>query len=228
METPLSVIANVSKVVTKVIDRVMGDRVEVPLMVCGAVVHALKLNGIESRIMYGPVAWIEILEDNTPFWAGCWGDHFSFWVATQYGEIVDLNTSAAYRKEVHAKLGQNAIVSTPMIWSNEVPAFYRCKPEGVAVADPTDPKDIEKYQKILAEIEEKCAPRKPAEGVTATAAVPADVNEADFANEAIVCPNRRILDDSKNSFRIFDRALSVFGLPPPPKGISTKRDLIRL
>src|SRR5690349_3458324 len=97
--TPLAVIANVSRVVTKVVDRITGDRVDFPLLVAAACVEALKRFGIESRVMYGQVAWVEIIENNgdqSVAWAGCWGENFHFWVATQYGEVVDLNTSVAH------------------------------------------------------------------------------------------------------------------------------------
>src|SRR5688500_18023046 len=92
-ETPLEVIANVSRVVTAVVDRITGGRVDFPLLVAAACVEGLAGHGIESRIMYGQVAWTEVLEDYSIIWAGCWGKNIHFWVATQFGEVVDLNTS---------------------------------------------------------------------------------------------------------------------------------------
>src|ERR1700722_10867248 len=97
----LPVIANVSRVVTMVVDRITGDRVDFPLMVAAATVEALKNFQIESRVMYGQAAWIEVLEDQSVVWAGCWGQNIHFWVATQNGEIVDLNTSIAFKKRAH-------------------------------------------------------------------------------------------------------------------------------
>jgi hypothetical protein len=207
-ETPLPVIAHVSRVVTAVVDRIAGDRVDVPLLVGAACVKALSYFGIESRVMYGQVAWIEVMEDHSLIWAGCWGENYHFWVATQYGEIVDLNTSVAYRKRSHSSPNLKAIYSPPMLWSKEVPSFYRYVPEGIAELELTDQGDAKKYNLVLAEIEEKC--RSTNIDLTNPGA------ELDFPNEPILCPGRRLLDDSRDTFRHFDRALSVHGIPEAP------------
>lgn len=207
LETQLPIIANISRVVTKVVDRITGDRVDFPLLVASACVEALKQFGIESRVMYGQVAWVEVLEDNSVIWAGCWGENFHFWVATQFGEVVDLNTSVAFKKRSHSTPHLKAIYSPPMLWSKEIPGFYRYIPEGVAELELTESQDIKKYELVLAEIREKCRPEL------------AQVqNEADldFPNEPILCPGRRLLDDSKSTFRHFDRVLSVHGIPESP------------
>ena len=202
--TPLEIIANVSRVVTAVVDRITGDRTEYPLLVAAACVEALKQFEIESRIMYGPAAWIEVMPDHSVAWAGCWNGNLHFWVATQHGEIVDLNTSAAFRTRAHANPQLQAIHSAPMLWSAEVPAFYRYEPEGVAELELTEEKDRKRFELVLQEIREKCTP----------AAVAA--SEQDFPNEPILCSGRRLLDDSKGSFKLFDRALSVRGIPQSP------------
>jgi hypothetical protein len=202
--TPMAVVATVSRVVTKVVDRVTGDRNEVPLMVAGAVVEGLKGYGIDSRIMYGPAAWVEILEDQTTMWAGAWGEHFHFWVATQFGEVVDLNVSVAWRRRPHQGPTLKSVGSPPILWAREVPLFYRYKPEGIAEIELTDEKDLKKYELVLQEVREKCRPSA------------ADA-EPEFPNEAILCPTRQVLDDSKQSFRHFDRALAVFGIPSAPQ-----------
>lgn len=202
--TPLPVIATVSRVVTQVVDRLTGDRVEFPLMVAAACVEALKAFGVESRVMYGKVAWIEILEDQTPVWAGCWGKNIHFWVATQFGEVVDLNTSVAHRKRAHDQPELNPLYSPPMIWSVDVPKFYRYEPEGIAELELTDEKDRRRFELVLAEIREKCRPELLSK------------DDPEFPNEPILCPGRRLLDDSKNTFRHFDRALSVHGIPEAP------------
>jgi hypothetical protein len=206
-ETPLPVIATVSRVVTRVVDRITGDRVDSPLLVAAACVEGLKCLGVESRVMYGQVAWIEVMEDHSLVWAGCWGEHFHFWVATQHGEIVDLNTSVAHRKSSHATPHLKAKYSPPMLWSADVPAFYRYIPEGVAELELTEERDKKRFDRVVEEVKEKCAP----ELLKKT-----DSAELDFPNEPILCPGRRLLDDSLNSFRYFDRALSVRGLPPAP------------
>ena len=134
-QTPLNVIATVSRVVTRVVDRLVGNRIEVPLLVSVACVEGLKNFGIEARVMYGKAAWVEVLEDMTPIWAGAWGDNVSFWVATQFGEVVDLNTAAAYRKRPSDQPDLKPKYSAPILWSHEVPRFYRYVPEGVAELD---------------------------------------------------------------------------------------------
>ncbi|MBI2712313.1 MAG: hypothetical protein HYX41_05570 [Bdellovibrio sp.] len=205
--TPLPIIANVSRVVTKVVDRITGDRGDYPLLVAAACVEALKKFGIESRVMYGQVGWIEILEDMAPIWAGCWGQNFHFWVATQYGEVVDLNTSVAHRKISHANPQFKPLYSPPMLWSVEVPPIYRYLPEGVAELDLTEERDQKRFETVLQEISEKCIP---------AAIVNQSVDDLEFPNEPILCPGRRVLDDSKESFRHYDRALGIFGIPSPP------------
>jgi hypothetical protein len=202
--TPIAVIANVSRVITKVVDRITSDRVDFPLLVCAAVVEALKNFGIESQVMYGPAAWVEIMPDHQPVWAGCWGQNFHFWVATQYGEVVDLNTSVAHRKGSHSQPSLKAAYAPPMLWAREVPAFYRYEPEGIAELELTEATDIERFEKVLREINEKCRPEK------------LQGEQEQFANEPILCPGRKLLDDSEQSFRHFDRALSVRGIPEAP------------
>jgi len=203
-QTPLEVIAQVSRVVTQVVDRIMSDRVDFPLMVAAACVEALKGFGIESRVMYGPVAWIEVLEDHTLTWAGCWGENFHFWVATQFGEVVDLNSSVAFRKKSHDRPDVRPLYSPPMLWSSEVPRFYRFQPEGIAELELTEERDIHKYEVVLEEVRAKCVP-SAIQG-----------REPEFPNEPILCPGRKLLDDSNGTFRHFDRALAVKGIPESP------------
>ncbi len=204
-DTPIEVIANVTRVVTRVVDRIMGDRSDYPLMVAAACVEALKTFDIAGRVFYGQAAWIEVLEDHTVLWAGCWGKSLHFWVGTAYGEVVDLNTSVAHRKRAHDNPGVKSIYSPPLLWSREVPRFYRYVPEGVAEIELLDPEDQRKYDRVVAEILEKCGPKHLMAGT-----------DLDFPNEALLCPGRKLLDDSKDSFKHFDRALAVQGIPPSP------------
>ena len=206
-QTPVEVISLVSRVVTRVIDRIAGDRVEVPLMVASAVKEALSGLGITAQVMYGPAAWIEILEDQTPIWAGCWGSNFHFWTATHFGEVVDLAVSGAHRKRAHDSPEQKAMYSPPMLWAKEVPGFYRYVPEGIAELEITDAEDLRKFELVLAEVREKCTP----EAVAKEKANPV------FPNEAMVCPGRRVLDDTAQVFRNYDRALRVKGIPQAPE-----------
>lgn len=203
--TPLEIIAEVSRVVTKVIDRITGDRSDYPLMVAAAGVEALKGYGIEARVMYGQAAWIEVMEDHSVIWAGCWGQHLHFWIGTAFSETVDLNTSVAHKKRAHDNPALKPLYSPPMLWARDVPAFYRYVPEGVAELELTEARDIERYEAVLREIREKCVPARLAAA-----------GEAEFPNEAILCPGRKLLDDSQGSFKHFDRALSVRGVPQAP------------
>jgi hypothetical protein len=191
--------------VTTAVDRIAGDRVEVPLLVAAAVQEALRAHGIDSRVMYGPVAWIEIVEDQSPVWAGSWGEFYGFWVATRFGEVVDLNTSVAHRKRAHDQPGMKPIYSPPMLWSAEVPSFYRYQPEGIAEVELHDERDQKMLARVLEQVREHCRP---------DALRPED--DLDFPPEAILCPGRKILDDPTSSFKHFDRALSIRGIPRAP------------
>lgn len=202
--TPLEVIANVSRIVTRVVDRITGDRAEYPLLVAAACVEALKQFKIEARVMYGHAAWIEVMPDHSLAWAGCWGGNVHFWVATQYGEIVDLNTSVAHRTRAHKNPEVKAIYSPPILWSAEVPTFYKYVSEGVAELELHQDKDRERFEIVVREIQEKCGPEQVAR------------EEQDFPNEPILCPGRKLLDDSQETFKHFDRAVGVWGIPKAP------------
>ena len=207
--TPLPVVAHVSRIVTRVVDQITGDRVDVPLLVAMACVQALKNFGIEARVMYGQVAWIEVLEDHSLVWAGCWGENFHFWVATQFGEVVDLNTSIAHRKRAHSNPNLKALYSPPILWSIDVPGFYRFIPEGVAELDLTEDRDQKHYRSVISEIDEKCRLN-----ISTLLATPHE--ELEFPNEPILYSGHRLLDDSLGTFKHFDRALSVQGIPASP------------
>jgi hypothetical protein len=203
--TPIPVIAQVARAVTETVDRISGDRVEVPLLVAAACVEALKAFGIESRVMYGQAAWIEVLEDGRVIWAGCWGKNIHFWVATQHGEVVDLNVSVAHRKRGHSMPDVKAIHSPPILWSAEVPKFYRYIPEGVAELELLDEDDKQLFEKVLKEVRERCV--RTEDGGAAPSA---------FPDEPMLCPGRQLLDDSRSSFKKLDRAMGVSGIPPSP------------
>lgn len=201
--TPFPVIANVSRIVTKVIDRLTGDRSDYPLMVAAATVEALKLHGIESRIMYGEAAWVEILENHAIQWAGCWNGNIYFWVGTAFGETVDLNASVNWKKRSHDEPGKKPLHSPPLLWSVDVPKFYRFIPEGVAELELTDEKDVKRWEAALEEIREKCKPELLKD-------------DEEFPNEPILAPGRKLLDDSKGTFKFFDRTLAVTGIFDAP------------
>lgn len=205
--TPLAVVANVSRIVTRVVDRITGDRVEFPLMVAAACVEALKNFGIEARVMYGQGAWIEVLEDHSVVWAGCWGQNIHFWVATQHGELIDLNTSVAFKKRAHDGSAK-PLYSPPILWSVEVPKFYRYTPEGVAELELTEARDLQRWETVKKEIQEKC--------VSEALGPECGEEDLEFPNEPILCTGRRLLDDTSGTFRHFDRALAVRGIPDAP------------
>jgi hypothetical protein len=206
--TPLPLIATLSRLITKVTDRISGDRSEFPLMVAAVTAESLKACGINANVFYGHAAWIEIMENQSAMWAGCWGEHTHFWVATQFGEVVDLNTSVSHRKKAHGNPDHQPKYSPPILWSKEVPAFYRYQPEGVAEVELDSDRDRRWFTSCLTEVKEKLG------NLHELLATPED--ELDFPDEAILCPGRRILDDAAQSFRHFDRALLVQGIPPKP------------
>lgn len=200
--TPLSIIATVSRLVTRITDRLAQDRSDVPLLVATATQHSLARLGCNSRVMYGAAAWVEILaQGQQPVWAGCWGEHFSFWVETELAETVDFNAAVGHRKRAHARPELEAIYSPPLLWSREIPAFYRFVPEGIAELELTQERDQLLWDRVRTELDEKC--RK-------------ELVVDEFPNEPILCPGRRVLDDSRKSFGHYERALAVHGIPAPP------------
>jgi hypothetical protein len=207
--TPLATIANVSRLVTKITDRISGDRSEFPLLVNVVALEALQLCGIPAKIFYGQAAWIEVMEDMSLLWAGCWGDNSHFWIATNYGEVVDLNTSVSHRKKDHHNPRHQPKYSPPLLWSRDVPAFYHYVPEGVAEIELTEERDQRWLQLCLQELRQKL----PAAMIECT---DKGEDELDFPDEPILCPNRRILDDAAQSFRHYDRAIMVQGIPEKP------------
>jgi hypothetical protein len=203
--TPLHIIANVSRLVTKITDRISGDRSEFPLLVNCVALEALKLCGVSANIFYGQAAWIEVMDDMSLIWAGCWGKNSHFWIATNSGEVVDLNTSVSHRKKDHHNPLHRPKYSPPLLWSREVPAFYRYIPEGIAEVELTDERDQRWLKLCLEEIRQK---------LPALVAIPDD--ELDFPDEPILCPGRKILDDAAQNFRHYDRAILVNGIPEKP------------
>jgi hypothetical protein len=207
-QTPISVIGTVSRLVTKITDRICGDRSEYPLLVATVTAETLQKLGIGANIFYGQAAWVEVMEDQHLMWAGCWGDHLHFWVSTEFGEVIDLNTAVSFRKRDHKNPDHRPKFSPPLLWSREVPRFYRYQPEGLAEIE----LDSERDQKWL----KQCMTEISAKLPTLTELMTLDESEIDFPEEAILCPGRRILDDAAQSFRHFDRAIMVQGIPDGP------------
>lgn len=204
MTTPLNIVSNVVKVVTKTTDRLTGDRVDYPLLVCLGVVEAMRRFGYKAQVTYGPAAWIEVMQDQSLIWAGCWGESVHLWVVTEFNELVDLNTSVAHRKRFHSNPDLKPLYSPPLLWSKEIPSFYRYRPEGLAEAEPTEDRDRRWWELMVREIETHCKPELIQEG------------HLDFPNEPIIGPQRKLLDDTRGTFKHFDRALGVYGIPDAP------------
>ena len=203
-QTPIPVIAQVSRIVTSVVDRITGDRADFPLLVAAATVEALKNHGIESRVMYGKAAWVEVLDSGFTAWAGCWGENVHIWAATSMGEVVDLNTSVAHRRRAGGEAHLKALHSPPMVWAADLPKFYRYIAEGVAELELSNERDRKWFELVQREIQEKCRPEL------------VNADDPEFPNEPILCPGRKLLDDSSESFKHYDRMVSVLGLPDPP------------
>ena len=157
-ETSLVIIANILLLVSNVIDRISGDRSEFPLLVACVTAVALKNYGIGAHIFYGQAAWIEVNDDMSVIWAGCWGENTHFWVATQFGEVVDLNVSVSHRKRAHDNPDHKPKMSPPMLWSRDVPKFYRYIPEGLAEIELDTERDQRWFDSCLAEVIEKSTP----------------------------------------------------------------------
>ncbi len=203
--TPLPIIAAVSSTVVRTIDRLVGDRFRCPLLVSFAVVECLDYLGIKADAYYGRAAWVEVLKDHRLAWVGAWDeDQPHFWVQTQSGEIIDLNLSASSRDR-----SNGALYSPPMIWSSRLPKFVRYSPLGVAeFAAPAPDREEEKPAFLaLEEIRRLIREMPIAENLE---------DGAGFADEPILVSDQRVLDDSRGTFRAFDRAVSAGNLEPPP------------
>jgi len=195
-QTPKRIIAHVANIVTQSSDQVIGDRSPYPLLVCAATQFALKQYNIESQIIYGHASWIEILNNNKPIWAGCWGESFHFWLVSEFNEMIDLHVSIAHRSP--NQQNKKSIASAPMLWTKQIPNFYQYKPIGIADPEPTETKAQNWLKKIHEKILHKCTEEN---------------TEEIFPDEAIICSDKNLLDDTNNSFKKFDRALSVNGFP---------------
>lgn len=206
--TPLPIIANVSRLVCKVTDRTSGDRSEFPLLVAAVTAEALRRVGIQSNIFYGQAAWVEIMENMSPMWVGCWGEHSHIWVATEFGEVVDLTVGVSHRKRAHNNPDHKPKYSPPLLWSLEVPAFYKYLPEGLAEVELTEERDKRWFNQCVEEISAKL--------LTPTQLTMIPEEELDFPEEAMLCPGRKILDDAAKTFQHYDRALMVHGIPDAP------------
>lgn len=213
--TPLAVVALVSRTVIAASDLALGgDRSDSPLLVASAAQFALDVLGFGSRVFHGPAAWIEVTAEHELLWAGCWGESQHFWVANQHGEVIDLTTPVAHRRRAHDRASAlpPMIASPPLIWTAELPSFYRCRPEGVAELELTEPADRARWDRVRRDIEEACRA-----GLDSLAW--AD-DQLVFPAEAILCPGRRLLDDPQGTFAAYDRALRVRGLPPAPPALA--------
>ncbi len=212
-QTPLPVIATVSRLVTKVVDRVTGDRSDYPLLVTCVVQRALSHLGIQTNIFYGQAAWIEIMEDQTPLWVGCWGDHTHFWNVTPHGEIVDLTTSVSYRKKAHQNPAHRPKYSPPLVWSNEIPRFIKYVPEGLAEVELDSDRDQRWYDLCVSEVLQKLTEIEPNLKKWTESAPTFDL---DFPDEPLIVSGKRLLDDGAETFKHYDRALKVHGIPEGP------------
>lgn len=206
--TPLPIIAEVSRLVTKVTDRITGDRSGYPLLVSMVTVEALRHLGIEANLFYGQAAWIEVMENQSLMWVGCWGENVHFWAVTPQGEIVDLCTSVSHRKRSHQNPDHQPKHSPPLLWSKEVPAFYRYIPEGIAEVDLDSERDRRWFEACITEVKQKLPSLQELRDQTE--------EELDFPDEAVLCPGRRILDDGARTFQHYDRALGIQGIPERP------------
>ena len=207
MNTPLPIIAHVSRIVTRAVDLVTGDRSDYPLLVAGACSKALGFFGIESHVLYGHAAWIEVLENHRVIWAQSSEDAPHFWVQSEFKETIDLNMSVAYRRKTKTASRAKAVSSPPLLWTDEVPQFCHFHIEGAAEIAPSEERDQRWWNRIIEEVEKQC------QGKTLASL---EQTELDFPNEPMICPERKLLDDTEESFKHFDRALSVTGIPEAP------------
>lgn len=204
--TPPHIIAETTRLVIQIVERLCGDRVDYPLLVASGVVYALSQYQIKSQIMYGKAAWIEVLENDQIIWAGCWGESTQFWVINEYQELIDLNAAVGIRKRAHNPKIPKSKFGPPVLWSNELPSFFRYEPEGVAELDLLDDRDNTWFQSLCEEIDANRNPSLENQ----------HLNYLEFPDEPILCSGRKILDNTVSSFASYDRSMKILGIPESP------------
>lgn len=233
-ETPLSTLTTVTQRVVAITDRLVGDRGYAPIFVAKVLEHALKLEDISAAVIYGEAAWAEVVPDENGNprvqWGGRWhqdpgsqdAGNFYFWVETRFGEWVDL-TAASISRGSRPK----ALWAPPLLWSRSVPSFYKFKPHGMAEVEFTEPNQLKLFNLACEEIaalrQDSMAPKDPA---TESSDLLSGLLSG-LLNEPLLISrlgehgqrDLQVVDDSRQSFLNFDRALSVLGLPEgPPLG----------
>lgn len=199
MVTLLPVVSRTIALTCSIADRLTSARERYPLFVCALGKEILAQQKIQSRIMYGHAAWVEIsAATREPVWAGFWGENFSFWLETEYKETIDLNTPVAHRRGYEALGAFSSLHSPPILWSRRIPSFYKYIPQGLAETDLTQERDLKWFETARNEARDKLA------------------GEYDFPNVPIIGPEGKLLDDSQESFKQYDEILTEKGIPQAP------------
>ncbi len=196
--TELSIIESTIGWIPLLCDRLTTDRADAPLFVAACVREWLSAHGVSSRIFFGRAAWILLMPDEMPVWAGLWEKAPYFWVETEFKETVDINACITHRRMLATSLEFQNAVPPPMLWSREVPKFFRFAPDGLAELPMDSEKERDLWERALAEMRDlkEKKPRLP--------------------NIPIVGPNRKVLDSEQGLFRRYDRALQIRGIPAAP------------
>lgn len=216
--TPLSVVSQVSYWVTRITDEVTTDRADYPLLVSLAGVEALRLLGIPSQVIFGSAAWIEVLEDQTLRWAGAWTEaNPYFWVQSEFHEVIDLTVSVSHRmrsqpnQKGYQSLNKSKVLfSPPLLWSQKLPRFCVYDAIGIAEIELNSQRDIQWFEKVVEQLKSKISldTKKDTQNKTESDLI--------FPDEPLLYA-QKILDDSQQRFKHYDRALSLQKMPPFPK-----------
>lgn len=219
MTTPLSLVGPLSQQVIAITDRLVGGRGHAPMLVAKSIEYALMLFDISSAVLYGEAAWVEVLEsDPHPKiqWGGRWlpddspseSPSFYFWVETRFGEWVDLVAPSISRGGK-----PRAQWAPPLLWSRQIPKFFKYRPHGMAEIEFSEPSQKRIFDQVCEELKAwQQSTRIAFDAAPGSDGFPSD----QFPNEPMLCDEQRVLDDSRQSFLNYDRALSIFGVPELP------------
>ncbi len=199
---PMGRVATVTSTVCQVVDQILGFRARYPLITATVCLEALKLTGAKGSVRYGRACWVEVLEGGLTRWGGAWQEgEFHFWVETNGGEIVDVAAAATARIP---QVGGRAPVQygPPILWSKEIPQFYRYETLGDAETNPDDVEGKKILENLFSRLQRSDLARNPL--------------PEQFLNEPILISGKRLLDDEKQSFLHYDRALRIRHPGKPP------------
>lgn len=187
-QTKEHLIRTLSRGVVLSTERVTGDRTSYPLFVYTALKALLTTHGHGGRIFYGKAAFLAV-ENERQSWFVFGEKRPYFWIETENKETVDLNVFRLIKKM--------GFLGPPLIWSKDIPIFYKYVPEGLAEVDEKEVSESSVFQSIL------------------KGASQAQSSE-EVVNEPIIFPDRKMLDSEQEEFATYEKLLNLSTVEKPP------------